>query len=163
MFGFSTKNHDLRALNQRLGKLLNSLHRSDLEAEKQRAESRVRLAKPCIIFLYKEARSPKSYAIGITSDISLHGVSLFAQDAIENEDCILMFGDGDSRILVRAACKRCVRDKFGLYSVGFEFSKLLRENDYPAIIHAATGLDAPEIASSPAVDFDYPQYASSLD
>ncbi len=90
MFGFLRKKDDLRALNQRMGRLLNSVQYSDLNNEKQRSESRTRVAQPCIVFRFDESSSPKSYTTGISSDISLHGMSLFVPDAIEHGDYILI-------------------------------------------------------------------------
>ncbi len=142
VFGFS-KSSDLRALNQRMGRFLNSIRYSDLETEKQRSESRIRLAQPCIAFPFNEADAPRSYAIGITRDISLHGMSLLAEGALEKGDYILVFGDDDGQIMVKANCIRCVREKFGMFSLGFNFTKLLSEGAYPAILKAVAYLDSP--------------------
>lgn len=144
VFGFS-KSSDLRALNQRMGRFLNSIRYSDLETEKQRTESRIRLAQPCIAFLFNEADAPRSYAIGITRDVSLHGMSMLVDGALEQGDYILIFGDDDGRIIVKANCMRCVRDRFGMFSLGSTFSKLLSESSYPAILKAVTYLDSPAI------------------
>ena len=75
MFGFMRKKDDLIVLNQKLGRLLNDYCYADVGEEKQRSESRVRLGLPCVLFLFNEATDPKCYAVGVTSDISLHGVS----------------------------------------------------------------------------------------
>jgi c-di-GMP-binding flagellar brake protein YcgR len=141
VFGFS-KSSDLRALNQRMGRFLNSIRYSDLETEKQRTESRIRLAQPCIGFPFSEADTPRSYAVGITRDISLHGMSMLVEGALEKGEYILVFGDDDGQIMVRANCIRCVREKFGMFSLGFTFSKLLSESAYPAILNAVAYLNS---------------------
>lgn len=143
MFGFSKKD-DLRALNQRMGRFLNSVTFSDLELERQRTESRVRLAEPCIAFLFDEAKAPRSYAVGVTREVSLHGMSMLVEGELALEDFVLVLNAGDDRIMLKATCMRCVPDRFGLFTVAFVFAKLLLEKDYPAIVDAITYLESPQ-------------------
>lgn len=143
MFGFWKKD-DLRALNQRMGRFLNSVTFSDIDSERQRSEGRIRLAEPCVVFLFSEAEAPKSYAIGVTREVSLHGMSMLVEGELALEDFVLILNAGDDRIILKATCTRCVTHRFGLFTVGFVFSKLLSDKDYPAILDALTYLESPK-------------------
>ncbi len=87
MFGFLRRKDEIVGLNQKLGRLLNDYCMTNFQEEKQRTESRTRLALPCAMFLFAEARDPKCYAVGVTSDLSLHGLSLVVNE--KNGTCRL--------------------------------------------------------------------------
>lgn len=147
MFGFMKEKDDLIVLNQKLGRLLNDYCYSDVGEEKQRSESRVRLGLPCVMFLFREAAEPKCYAIGVTSDISLHGVSLIVPDELDTVDYLLVLGPKDKRIYIKVTCKRCIPSDFGTFTVGIEFNKVLSANDYPAVVKAISIIEAPPAAT----------------
>ena len=141
------KKDDLVVLNQKLGRLLNDYCYSDVSEEKQRSESRVRLGLPCVLFLFSEVADPKCYAVGVTSDISLHGVSLIVPDELDTVDYLLVLGPADRRIYIKASCKRCVPGDFGTFTVGIEFTKVVSANDYPSVIKAISIIEAPPAAT----------------
>lgn len=145
MFGFMRKKDDIVVLNQKLGRLLNDHCYAEVGSEKQRSESRVRLALPCAMFLFNEAAEPSCYAVAVTSDISLHGMSLYATDQLDTVEYVMVLGPKDKRLYIKASCKRCQPADFGTFSVGFEFIKILSPNDYPAIVKAVSGLESPPV------------------
>ncbi len=147
VFGFMRKNDDLIVLNQKLGRLLNDYCYSEVGEEKQRSESRVRLGLPCVLFLFQEANQPQCYAVGVTSDISLHGVSLIVSEKLDTVDYVLVLGPKDKRIYLKVSCKRCEPSDFGTFTVGIEFTKVLSPNDYPAIVKAVSTIEAPPAAT----------------
>ncbi len=141
MFGFSKKKDEFIALNQKLGRFLNELRRQELEGESLRSETRMRLALPCILFPFDQVDGPQCYLVGISSDISLHGLSLFATEPLEKASYLLVFGIEDQRVFIKGECKRCLPAAFGSFNIGFEFKQILRENDYQAIRRAIAEIE----------------------
>lgn len=143
MLGFLKKNDNVLVLNQKLGRLLNDYCYAEVGDEMQRTESRMRLGLPCLLFLLDEADDPRCYASAVTSDISLHGVSLVVPEALDLVDYIFVIGPKERHIYIKSTCKRCEAGVFGTFTCGFQFHKVLSPNDYPAIVKAIAGIEAP--------------------
>ncbi len=73
---------------------------------------------------------------------------MFVEGAMESGDYVLILGEGEDSVMLKATCKRSVRERFGMHSVGFAFSNVLSERDYPAILKAVAYLESP--ATDPA-------------
>ncbi len=143
MFGFLKKNDDIVVLNQKLGRLLNDLAYAEVSDQGKRSESRMRLGRPCLLLLMSEAESPQCYAVGATSDVSLHGCSVIVPEELECVEYIVAFGPKDKRLFIKAKCVRCRRTDFGTYTVGLEFLKVLHPSDYTAVVKAVDTIETP--------------------
>ncbi len=143
MFGFMRKKDDLFVLHQKLGRLLNDFCFTEVGDQSKRSESRTRVALPCLLFLFREADEPSCYATAVTSDLSLHGSLLIANECLEPTEYIVVLAAKDQRLYVRATCKRCAPGSLGTYTVGIEFTKILHPSDYPAIVKAVSTLESP--------------------
>ena len=144
MFGFMKKSGDLYALNQKLGRFLNDYCYTEIapDGEFKREETRTRVGLPCILFPMSEATEPRCYAIGVTTDVSLHGLSMITTEAVEQGDYMLILGPKDRRLYLKAVCKRSEASDFGTYQLGFQLIKPLSHLDYPAIIGAVGMLES---------------------
>ncbi len=141
MFGFSRKNDDVVALNQKVGRFLNMLTKEDVDAKHKRGESRSRVGVPCVLFLLSEMKSPHSYAVGVTCDISLRGLAMYLQDHLDIGEYILAFGQCDNRTYVAAKCQRCDKAEYGIYRAAFGFTRVLTPKEIVIVSESIRDLE----------------------
>lgn len=149
MWSFGKKSSKALAVSQRMCRLINdSFSTSQLLAEQMaahgRCESRSLRNLPCIIFLTSEADAPNCYAMGVTLDLSLQGISLVTHERLEPVSYIVVAGSAQYRVYLMGNCLYSRSLELSAYASGFALTEVLEPHSYPAVIRAVSLLETGE-------------------
>ncbi len=141
---WSKTNHEVD-IRKAMGRLLNSTFSVQSEyheltdSEETRVERRAKRLMPAAVFLDED--SDKSIFIAFTRNLSIEGLGVISDCQIPLGDLIIVIGEPDERLVLRAECVHSKRVSFGCFESGLRIIEILRGSEYRPLLDYVASLD----------------------